>query len=67
MSEFPLTPHEQAHLHDTRQPEIWGCLIAFLIINDAVIAGRLWGTWRSVASRSRVIAEDVLIILSGVS
>ncbi|KAI1775690.1 hypothetical protein F4818DRAFT_457881 [Hypoxylon cercidicola] len=66
MSLLKLTPEEEAHLNDTRQPELWGCLIAFLVINDVVIAGRLWGTWTSVSSRSRVMAEDVLIVLSGV-
>ncbi|XXG95046.1 hypothetical protein Hte_001306 [Hypoxylon texense] len=66
MSLPKLTPEEEAHLNDTRQPELWGCLIAFLIVNDVAIAGRIWGTWTSVASRSRVMAEDVLIILSGV-
>ncbi|KAI6084815.1 hypothetical protein F4821DRAFT_165025 [Hypoxylon rubiginosum] len=66
MSLPKLTPEEEAHLNDTRQPELWGCLIAFLIINDVVIAGRLWGTWTSVTSRSRVMAEDILIVLSGV-
>ena len=67
MSLQDLTPHQQEHLSDTRQPVLWGCLITFLIINDLAIAGRLWGTWTSVTSRSRVLAEDVLILLSGVS
>lgn len=67
MSLPKLTPGEEASLNDTRQPELWGCLIAFLIVNDVAIAGRVWGTWTSVASRSRVMAEDILIILSGVS
>ncbi|KAL7626385.1 hypothetical protein AAE478_003157 [Parahypoxylon ruwenzoriense] len=67
MSLPALEPEQEAHLGDTRQPELWGCLIAFLVINDVAIAGRVWGTWRSVASRSRVMAEDVLIVLSGVS
>ena len=67
MSLQDLTPHEQEHLNDTRQPALWGCLITFIIINNLVIAGRLWGTWTSVTSRSRVLAEDVLIFLSGVS
>lgn len=67
MSELSLNPHQKAHINDTKQPELWGCLIAFLVINDVVIAGRLWGTWRSIGNRSRVIAEDVLIVLSGVS
>ncbi|KAI1076808.1 hypothetical protein F5B20DRAFT_572648 [Whalleya microplaca] len=62
----PREPEQEAYLNETRQPALWGCLIAFLIINDIAIAGRIWGTWRSVASRSRVIAEDVLIILSGI-
>ncbi|EMR72229.1 putative integral membrane protein [Eutypa lata UCREL1] len=66
MSELSLNPHQKAHFNDTKQPELWGCLIAFLVINDVVIAGRLWGTWRSIGNRSRVIAEDVLIVLSGI-
>ncbi|KAI1395879.1 hypothetical protein F4819DRAFT_477122 [Hypoxylon fuscum] len=61
-----LNPEQEAHLDDTRQPELWGCLIAFLIINDAAIAGRIWGTWRTAASRSRFMAEDILIVLSGI-
>ncbi|KAF3070850.1 hypothetical protein GL218_00183 [Daldinia childiae] len=66
MSGLVLTQEEEAHLDDTRQPALWGCLIVFLVINNLAIAGRLWGTWTSVASRSRVMAEDVLIILSGI-
>ena len=67
MSQLELTPHQREHLNDTRQPALWGCLITFLVINDLAIAGKLWGTWTSVSSRSRVLAEDVLILLSGVS
>ncbi|KAI1805748.1 hypothetical protein F4811DRAFT_514219 [Daldinia bambusicola] len=66
MGELVLTPDEEVHLNDSRQPALWGCLIVFLVINNVTIAGRLWGTWTSVSSRSRVITEDVLIILSGV-
>ncbi|KAI1471581.1 uncharacterized protein F4812DRAFT_184487 [Daldinia caldariorum] len=65
MVKLVLTPEEEAHLSDTRQPALWGCLVVFLVINNATIAARLWGTWTSVSSRSRVMAEDVLIILSG--
>ncbi|KAI1377109.1 hypothetical protein F4677DRAFT_67679 [Hypoxylon crocopeplum] len=61
-----LTLEEEAHLNDTRQPELWGSLIAFLVINNVFIAGRLWGTWRSVTTRSRVMAEDISIVLSGI-
>ncbi|KAI2783995.1 hypothetical protein F4815DRAFT_441652 [Daldinia loculata] len=66
MSGLVLTQEEEAHLNDTRQPALWGCLTVFLVINNVAIAGRLWGTWTSVASRSRVMAEDVSIILSGI-
>ncbi|KAI0121595.1 hypothetical protein F4776DRAFT_665370 [Hypoxylon sp. NC0597] len=66
MSQLVLTPEEEAHLNDTRQPALWGCLIAFLIISDVAIVGRLWGTWISVAGHSRVMAENICIILSGI-
>ncbi|KAI1388759.1 uncharacterized protein F4822DRAFT_443590 [Hypoxylon trugodes] len=66
MSQPTLTPYEEAHLNESRQPALWGCLISFLVINDVAIAGRLWGTWRSVANRSRVIWEDFLIVLTGI-
>ncbi|OTB11375.1 hypothetical protein K445DRAFT_26733 [Daldinia sp. EC12] len=66
MSRPVLTPEEEAHLNDTRQPALWGCLIVFLVINNVAISGRLWGTWTSVASRSRVMAEDISIVISGV-
>ncbi|KAK6955559.1 hypothetical protein Daesc_003199 [Daldinia eschscholtzii] len=66
MSRPVLKPEEEAHLNDTRQPALWGCLIVFLVINNVAISGRLWGTWTSVASRSRVMAEDVSIVISGV-
>ncbi|KAI0882499.1 uncharacterized protein GGS22DRAFT_195771 [Annulohypoxylon maeteangense] len=66
MPQPALTPEQEAHFNDTRRPALWGCLITFLVINDVAIAGRLWGTWRSVASRSRVMAEDISIILSGI-
>ncbi|KAI1460857.1 hypothetical protein F4805DRAFT_477974 [Annulohypoxylon moriforme] len=66
MPQPALTPEEEIHLNDTRRPALWGCLITFLVINDVAIAGRLWGTWRSVATRSRVVAEDISIILSGI-
>ncbi|KAI1418137.1 hypothetical protein F5Y13DRAFT_199208 [Hypoxylon sp. FL1857] len=61
-----LTPEEEAHVNDTRQPALWGCLITFLIISDLTIIGRLWGTWRSVASHSRVMAENISIVVSGI-
>ncbi|KAI2468235.1 hypothetical protein F4781DRAFT_274601 [Annulohypoxylon bovei var. microspora] len=66
MPQLALTPEQEAHFNDTRQPALWGCLITFLVINDVAIAGRIWGTWRSVSSRSRVVAEDISIILSGI-
>ncbi|KAI0845762.1 hypothetical protein F5Y00DRAFT_255076 [Daldinia vernicosa] len=66
MSGLVLTPEEEAHLYDTRQPALWGCLIVFLVINNVAIVGRLWGTWTSIISRSRVMAEDVSIVLSGI-
>ncbi|KAI0900829.1 hypothetical protein F4806DRAFT_169799 [Annulohypoxylon nitens] len=66
MPQSELSPEQDAHLHDTRQPALWSCLAIFLVINDVAIAGRLWGTWSSVATRSRVVAEDVSIILSGI-
>ncbi|KAI1447520.1 hypothetical protein F5Y02DRAFT_29954 [Annulohypoxylon stygium] len=66
MPQPELTSEQQAHFNDTRQPALWGCLAIFLFISDVAIAGRLWGTWSSVANRSRVVAEDVSIILSGI-
>ncbi|KAI8960609.1 hypothetical protein F5Y11DRAFT_329241 [Daldinia sp. FL1419] len=66
MSGITLSPEQQAHDSDTRQPALWGFLVVFLIINNIAIPGRLWGTWTSVTSRSRVIAEDISIILSGI-
>ncbi|KAI1136624.1 hypothetical protein F5Y05DRAFT_420029 [Hypoxylon sp. FL0543] len=67
MSQPPLTPEQEAHLNDTRQPALWGCLITFLVISDAAIAGRLWGTWKSMTSRSPFMAENISLVLSGVS
>ncbi|OTA53462.1 hypothetical protein K449DRAFT_339723 [Hypoxylon sp. EC38] len=66
MPPFTPTPEEEAHLNDTRQPALWGCLITFLVISDVAIVGRLWGTWTSVAGHSRVMAENICIILSGI-
>ncbi|KAI0009543.1 hypothetical protein F4779DRAFT_640501 [Xylariaceae sp. FL0662B] len=66
MSQPILTPEQETHLNDTRQPALWGCLIAFLVVNDIAIAGRLWGTWRSIGSRSLVMAEDISIVFSGI-
>ncbi|KAI1107337.1 hypothetical protein F4804DRAFT_196633 [Jackrogersella minutella] len=66
MSQLALTTEQEEHLNDTRQPALWGCLIAFLIINDVAIAGRLWGTWRSLGSHSLALVEDVWIVLSGI-
>ncbi|OTB04275.1 hypothetical protein M426DRAFT_11654 [Hypoxylon sp. CI-4A] len=66
MSRPVLISERELNLNDTRQPALWGSLIAFLVINNIAIAGRLWGTWVSVTSRSRVMAEDICIILSGI-
>ncbi|KAI0843430.1 hypothetical protein F5Y06DRAFT_3874 [Hypoxylon sp. FL0890] len=66
MSRSALTPEQEAHLNDTRQPALWGCLVTFLVINDVAVAGRLWGTWRSVARRSSVMAENISLVLSGI-
>lgn len=52
---------------DSRQHDLWGWLICFLVVSNLSVGGRLWGTWKSVSTRSRVIAEDVFIGLSGVS
>ncbi|KAI1338622.1 hypothetical protein F5Y15DRAFT_416844 [Xylariaceae sp. FL0016] len=66
MSSLELTGEQQARFGETRQPELWGCLVVFLIVNNLAIAGRVWGTRQSAASRSRFLAEDFFIVLSGI-
>ncbi|KAI1125180.1 hypothetical protein F5Y10DRAFT_284448 [Nemania abortiva] len=62
----PLTPEQEAHAHESYQPQLWASLGTFLLINNVAIAGRLWATRTSAGTRSRILAEDILIILSGV-
>ncbi|KAK9769851.1 putative Integral membrane protein [Seiridium cardinale] len=66
MPSLELTAEQKAHADETRQPELWGWLICFIVICNIFVIGRLWGTWMSVSNRSRVIAEDIFIALSGV-
>ncbi|KAK9415796.1 putative Integral membrane protein [Seiridium unicorne] len=66
MPSLELTAEQKAHADETRQPELWGWLICFIVICNIFVIGRLWGTWISVSNRSRVIAEDIFIALSGV-
>ncbi|KAI0378280.1 hypothetical protein F5Y04DRAFT_291085 [Hypomontagnella monticulosa] len=66
MSLPALSPEENQHLNDTRQPALWGCLGVFLAICNVAIVGRLWGTRTSIGDRSRVLTEDILIVLSGI-
>ncbi|KAK4248351.1 hypothetical protein C7999DRAFT_40490 [Corynascus novoguineensis] len=63
--DYPLTPDQTAHLDDTRQPALWGCLTVFLIINNAAIAGRLWATWKTGSRHMPVKAEGISIVISG--
>jgi hypothetical protein len=53
--------------NESRQHELWGWLVCFLVISNLSIVGRLWGTWKSVSTRSKVVTEDIFIGLSGVS
>lgn len=62
----PLTPEQQARFHDTRQPALWASLSIFLVINNAIVVGRLWATWKTGSRRMPVFAEGVTIVLSGV-
>lgn len=61
MSTYELTPAQEALNHETRQPVLWGCLIAFLIINNVAIAARLWIKWGSTVNRKKVTAEDIFV------
>ncbi|KAI0536473.1 hypothetical protein GGR58DRAFT_514519 [Xylaria digitata] len=45
---------------------LWASLGTFLLINNVAIASRLWATRTSAGTRSRILTEDILIILSGV-
>ncbi|KAJ2987078.1 hypothetical protein NUW58_g4700 [Xylaria curta] len=65
-SSVTLTPEQQAHFHETYQPQLWASLGTFLLINNVAIGGRLWATRTAAGTRARILAEDVLIILSGV-
>jgi hypothetical protein len=66
-SSFVLTPEQEAKSNESLQQALWGSLISFLIINNVAIGGRLWATRTSAVTRSRLLAEDVLITISGVS
>ncbi|KAI0100586.1 hypothetical protein GGR51DRAFT_575402 [Nemania sp. FL0031] len=67
MSSLPaLTPTQEARFNESYQPQLWASLGTFLLINNVAIASRLWATRTSVGTRSRILAEDILIILSGV-
>ncbi|KAI0419650.1 hypothetical protein F5X98DRAFT_68886 [Xylaria grammica] len=65
-STFVLTPEQEAHSHESFQTSLWASLSTFLVINNVAIVGRLWATRTSVGTRSRILAEDILIVLSGV-
>ncbi|KAI1170951.1 hypothetical protein F4777DRAFT_594509 [Nemania sp. FL0916] len=65
-SGYVLTPEQEIHAHESQQRQLWGSLGAFLIINNVAIGGRLWATRTSPGTRSRLLAEDVLIILTGI-
>ncbi|KAI0448291.1 hypothetical protein F5B21DRAFT_510312 [Xylaria acuta] len=65
-SSFALSPEQEAHSHESYQPHLWASLSTFLLINNIAIAGRLWATRTSVGTRSRILPEDILIVLSGV-
>ncbi|KAI0443255.1 hypothetical protein F4803DRAFT_561767 [Xylaria telfairii] len=65
-SSFTLSPEQEAHSHESHQPHLWASLGTFLVINNVAIAGRLWATRTSSGTRSRILVEDILIILSGV-
>ncbi|KAI1146539.1 hypothetical protein F4825DRAFT_190181 [Nemania diffusa] len=65
-STYPLTPAQEARSHESYQTQLWASLGTFLVINNVAIAGRLWATRTSAGTRSRILAEDILIVLSGV-
>ncbi|KAJ8133462.1 hypothetical protein O1611_g170 [Lasiodiplodia mahajangana] len=67
MSSLPaLTPEQEARFYESRQPQLWASLGIFLVINNVAIIARLWATRTSTGTRSPILAEDILIILSGV-
>ncbi|KAI0206682.1 hypothetical protein F4808DRAFT_3071 [Astrocystis sublimbata] len=67
MSSPPTLDREQeAHAHETLQPQLWATLSILLVINNVAIAGRLWVTRTSFGTRSRILTEDILIVLSGI-
>ncbi|KAI1739165.1 hypothetical protein F4680DRAFT_466692 [Xylaria scruposa] len=65
-SSFTLSPEQEKHAHESYQPHLWASLGTFLLINNVAIAGRLWATRTSAGTRSRILVEDIFIILSGV-
>lgn len=67
MSQVQRSLEARDMANESRQHELWGWLVCFLVISNLSIVGRLWGTWKSVSTRSKVVAEDVFIGLSGVS
>lgn len=61
MSTYELTPAEQALDHETRQPALWGSLIAFIIINNIAIFTRIWTQWGMKSNGRSIIEEDVFV------
>ncbi|KAF7531386.1 hypothetical protein G7054_g8919 [Neopestalotiopsis clavispora] len=66
MSQVQRSLEARDMANESRQHELWGWLVCFLVISNLSIVGRLWGTWKSVSTRSKVVAEDVFIGLSGI-
>lgn len=61
MPTYQLTPEQEPLDHDTRQPELWASLIAFIIINNLSIFARIWIKWGTNLNRKRVTAEDIFV------
>ncbi|KAI1814206.1 hypothetical protein GGS20DRAFT_428864 [Poronia punctata] len=66
MAGYQLTKEEEAKSSESMQQALWGSLSVFLIINNVAIAGRLWATRTSAITRTRLLAEDILITMSGI-
>lgn len=56
-----------ADYHESRQLELYGALIAFLVLNNVTIAARIYANWRLHYRSCRLpFLEDMFILLSGV-
>ena len=50
-----------------RRPALYGALITFLVLNNLIVAARIFAHYRAFYRKGgRVFLEDIFILLSGV-